>query len=297
VIAALAAFFVLSASTPANADDPAPPRAAPVPRAAPRAEAQPSVGLGYDKLEQYSFDVAADLTALDSTAREVATQREAAIAQLVELELLSNKPTAIRDRLERTAVKFSFKSMSLNTLSQPEREAVDFIQTLRTQLRQRVDALSAQAADLAAAGSDKSPRPERIWVSPAQGEITQPFGSTRVRVEPARTYQSVYYAHFHDGIDVGATWGAPVVAAAPGKVVFAGRMNDGNWMVLIAHLDGFVTMYAHLDPRFAVAAGDYVTMGQQIGTVASTGISTGPHLHFSVWHDGTLVDPMTRFRL
>ena len=264
MFAAFGLLSVTALATPAVADDPPPPRAAPVPRAAARAASiSPSASLGYDALEKYAFDVAADLTSLDQATSAVATQMAYAQAQLEDL---------------RAAMQ----------LSDP---------TARAALRQRIADLKGQAVDLVAAGALKAQRPERIWASPAQGEITQPFGPTRLRLEPALTYNGVSYAHFHNGLDIGATWGSPVVAAAPGKVAFAGRMNDGDWIVLIAHTDNFVTMYAHLDPRLAVSAGDYVTMGQQIGNVGSTGISTGPHLHFTVWHEGSLVDPMTRFHL
>jgi murein DD-endopeptidase MepM/ murein hydrolase activator NlpD len=264
MFAAMGLLSVTALAAPAVADDPTPPRAAPVPRGAARAASvAPSAALGYDALEKYAFDVAADLTSLDQATSAVATQMAYAQAQLEDL---------------RTAMQFSDP-------------------TARAALRQRIADLKAQAGDLIAAGALRTQRPERIWASPAQGEITQPFGPTRLRLEPAVTYNGVSYAHFHNGLDIGAPWDAPVVAAAPGKVAFAGRMNDGDWIVLIAHADNFVTMYAHLDPRLAVSAGDYVTMGQQIGNVGSTGISTGPHLHFTVWHDGSLVDPMTRFHL
>src|SRR2546430_582783 len=134
------------------------------------------------------------------------------------------------------------------------------------------------------------------WTRPAQGRITQRFGPTSLRVEPARVVDGVYYAHYHDGLDIGAEMYSPVVAAAPGIVTFVGSLTDGAEVVFIAHAGGYVTEYGHLDNYVAppnVAVGDIVSAGQVIGRVGTTGNTTGPHLHLEVWHDGALVDPLT----
>lgn len=293
---AVAGFALLGPATPAYAEDPPPTvkRAVPVPRAPERA---PSASLGYEALERHAFAVAADLTALDQAAGAVADERSAILAQLGELDAVTRRPLASRDRLERAVLRLATAS-SVNPTALPdlERETADAVRVLRARLLERLDALGVEAAALAAAGAGRAARPSAVWVTPTQGRTTQPFGPTRLRLEPARTYGGVFYRNFHDGIDIGAPRGTPVVAAAPGLVTFAGRMGDGAWIVLIAHVDGFVTLYAHLDPRLVVAAGDYVAAGQPVGAVGSTGVSTGPHVQFSVWQDGGLIDPMTRLR-
>jgi murein DD-endopeptidase MepM/ murein hydrolase activator NlpD len=106
----------------------------------------------------------------------------------------------------------------------------------------------------------------------------------------------VYYAHFHDGIDIGAEMYSPVVAAAAGRVVWVGHLPDGAMVVLIAHVGGLVSLYGHLDDGVApprVAAGDRVERGQIIGAIGMTGMTTGPHLHFTVWRDGEVIDPFS----
>src|SRR3990172_1469001 len=87
---------------------------------------------------------------------------------------------------------------------------------------------------------------------------------------------------FHPGLDIPAPTGEPVVAARAGRVVFAGR-SSGGWgnLVVVAHGHGVRTWYAHLS-QVDVAAGSRVDRGQVVGLVGSTGISTGPHLHFEV---------------
>lgn len=158
----------------------------------------------------------------------------------------------------------------------------------------RLDALTRAAAQLSAEGALSAP--ETRWTMPTGGEITQPFGPTDLFVEPARAYQGVSYAHFHDGVDIAGEWAADVVAPARGRVVFVGPMADGAEVVVIAHDGGLVSMYAHLDNYLhppTVAAGDEVAAGQKIGTVGMTGIVTGEHLHWSVWRNGELIDPLS----
>src|SRR5690242_13521983 len=127
------------------------------------------------------------------------------------------------------------------------------------------------------------------WRTPSDGRITQPFGPTRLLVEPSRTFAGVSYPHFHDGVDIAGDWAAPVLAPARGRVVFVGRMFDGAEIVVLVHDRGLVSLYAHLDAlasRLPVAAGDEVAAGQRIGTVGKTGIVTGIHLHWAVYRGG-----------
>ena len=79
-------------------------------------------------------------------------------------------------------------------------------------------------------------------------------------------------------------------------VVFAGTMGDGAVVVVIAHDAGLVSMYAHLENRvfpLPVKAGDTVQAGDRIGNVGLTGVTTGTHLHWSVWRNGELIDPLS----
>lgn len=151
----------------------------------------------------------------------------------------------------------------------------------------------AQLVATAMAGDGSAPS---TWSLPVRGAITQPFGPTTFPLEPARTYNGVYYAHFHDALDLAAPLGQPVVAAAEGRVTFVGHLSDGAMVVIIAHAGGLVSVYAHLDDTFArppVRIGDAVKGGQVIGFVGLTGITTGPHLHFAVSRAGQPIDPLS----
>ncbi len=132
------------------------------------------------------------------------------------------------------------------------------------------------------------------WQWPVAGAVTQRFGPSALELEPAVSYRGLVFPHFHDGIDIGAPFGSAVVAGASGRVTFVGHLPDGAMVVVIAHDDGLVSLSAHLDDAFSpptVHAGDSVASGQVIGYVGLTGMTTGPHLHFSVHNAGGPLDP------
>jgi len=119
----------------------------------------------------------------------------------------------------------------------------------------------------------------------------RPVGEARLgsafgnRIDPFRKTLA-----FHSGVDFALKSGSDVVAAAGGRVRFAGYRGAYGKLVEIDHGNRLVTRYAHLS-RLDVRQGDLVTPAQRIGAVGSTGRSTGPHLHFEVLHKGRFVDP------
>ena len=116
-----------------------------------------------------------------------------------------------------------------------------------------------------------------------EGRITSGFG---LRVHPI-----LRFARMHRGIDFGAGHGTPIVAASDGQVVKAGWSGGYGRQVRIAHAGGIVTSYSHLS-RTIAETGSFVRQGQLIGYVGSSGLSTGPHLHYEVYRNGTAVNPL-----
>ena len=118
-----------------------------------------------------------------------------------------------------------------------------------------------------------------IWPLPGVGvgSITGHFGD-------------MYFNGPHNGLDIGAGYGTPIVAAQAGEVISAQYHWSWGNNVLIWHNETFSTRYAHMS-SIAVSAGQYVEQGQIIGYVGSTGDSTGNHLHFEVYYGGSRVDP------
>jgi len=118
---------------------------------------------------------------------------------------------------------------------------------------------------------------------PANGPITSYFGY--------RYHPILHFTRFHAGIDIGAGWGSPIVAAADGEVVGAGWAGGYGREVQIAHGGGITSIYGHMS-EIVAQPGSYVHAGQLIGYVGSSGLSTGPHLHFEVRQGGTPVNPL-----
>ncbi|MFA5844605.1 MAG: peptidoglycan DD-metalloendopeptidase family protein [Coriobacteriia bacterium] len=121
------------------------------------------------------------------------------------------------------------------------------------------------------------------WPVPSSERITSPFG---YRIHPILNVRRL-----HTGIDIGAAEGSAIVAAGGGAVISAGYRGGYGNTVMIDHGDGVVTLYAH-QRAIAVSVGSRVTRGQRIGAVGTTGLSTGPHLHFEVRVNGAPVNPM-----
>lgn len=101
---------------------------------------------------------------------------------------------------------------------------------------------------------------------------------------------------FHSGVDLAAASGTPIIASRGGRVKIATYDWSAGYYVSIDHLDGFETKYMHMT-HYVVSEGDYVAPGQLIGYVGSTGTSTGPHLHFSVYYNGSSVNPANYIKI
>jgi hypothetical protein len=128
-----------------------------------------------------------------------------------------------------------------------------------------------------------------------ESEIDRPLAPWRQTAAFGEVREYKYYngkseRSVHGGIDLGAKMGTDVIACAPGRIAFEGkRIVTGNTIV-IEHLPGLFSIYMHLS-KFDAAEGDIVEMGQKIGEVGSTGLSTGPHLHWEMRIGLTSVDP------
>lgn len=124
------------------------------------------------------------------------------------------------------------------------------------------------------------------FVRPAHGPITSGFGM--------RYHPILHYTRIHKGIDFGAPYGSPIVAAADGEVISARYSTSFGNVIIIAHGGNISTVYAHCSRMF-VGAGQRVRQGQRIGAVGNTGLAKGPHLHWEVHVGGTAVNPIGRF--
>jgi murein DD-endopeptidase MepM/ murein hydrolase activator NlpD len=121
-----------------------------------------------------------------------------------------------------------------------------------------------------------------LFIWPISGYITSPYG---YRPSPFTGVRQ-----FHSGLDIGAAAGTPIRAAMSGRVIIAGWDDSFGNYVVITHHSGYRTLYGHMSV-IRVKSGDFVGTGERIGDVGSTGLSTNPHLHFTVYKNGVTVSP------
>ncbi len=130
------------------------------------------------------------------------------------------------------------------------------------------------------------------WKKEEDTEIRPPVNGTISSHFGPRKHPVYGDNRFHHGLDISAPEGTDIYPIRPGQVIFSGEKGGYGNVVEIDHGDGYVSRYAHNKVNL-VRAGDYVDADTVIAKVGSTGLSTGPHLHFEVRHNGTVIDPAT----
>jgi murein DD-endopeptidase MepM/ murein hydrolase activator NlpD len=180
--------------------------------------------------------------------------------------------------------------------------------------RQAAAEAAARQAEAEAASSDDSYSDDSYSDDSGEASYSEPETEAAYYEEPApvysstgmiwptsATYISSYFGYrvsptygassYHEGLDIAGSTGDPIWAAAGGTVTAAGDGGGMGNYVTISHGNGVSTVYMHCSALY-VSAGQYVSQGETIAAMGSTGISTGPHLHFSVVVGGTYVDPL-----
>ena len=189
-----------------------------------------------------------------------------------EARALRNRLVASRDALAGTKAAREQTLASLTAAERDQASEIDALQAVSAELAARIQAAQASSGS---AGTGAPSAAGFIW--PVVGPVTSPFG--------------MRWGRMHDGIDIAASSGTPIHAAASGTVIYAGWMEGYGNLVVIDHGNGLSTAYGH-QSSIAVGNGQAVAQGQTIGYVGTTGHSTGPHLHFEVRVNGAPVDPL-----
>jgi len=150
----------------------------------------------------------------------------------------------------------------------------------------------AKQEDAAVGAALRTRSEERLWTGdwmiPTKGRLSTPFGVRRIRNgRPVGR---------HRGLDIAAPEGAPVLAAAAGRVVMSTFLKKYGHTVVLDHGQGVTSLYIHMSARSA-AKGQTVAKGVRLGSVGSTGVATGPHLHWATYVSGKSVQPFVFLRL
>lgn len=208
---------------------------------------------------------------------EQTLEKEKADLLLLKEEELSNKEN-IERLIEDKTKELEDTNSKINT-SNAE------LKKLKADLKKQEEEIAAiERAILARGNSSRILSGGLIWPCPSSKRITSNFGGRKAPTKGASTY--------HEGIDIGATTGSAVLAAAAGEIVISKYSYSGGNYIMIDHGSGIFTIYMHLSKRY-YEVGKEVSQGQKIGEVGSTGYSTGPHLHFGIRKNGKYVNPLT----
>lgn len=244
-----------------------------------------------DRMEFVSSVLDSDsllLQSITTTRSQVGEQR----GRIAEFE---QQVSAERDRVQREVERIQ----ELRAEQQALRAEVDREIATREELLADIEAtkegyvravkeLEAESARIqamiqAGGGSSGSGNPNAQLAWPAPGPITSGYGW--------RTHPIFGTQRFHAGVDIDAPCGAPISAAERGTVISSGWHGGYGETIILDHGDGLSTLYAHQSARGA-STGQQVSRGQRIGSVGTTGWSTGCHLHFEVRVNGSPVDPV-----
>ncbi len=131
---------------------------------------------------------------------------------------------------------------------------------------------------------------EASGVGQSNGELARPTNGRITSGYGMRRHPILRYKRMHSGLDFGGGYGAPIYAVTDGTVVYAGRKGGFGNYVKLKHAGGLASGYGHMS-RIAVSSGRRVRRGQIIGYIGSTGLSTGPHLHYELYRGGRTINP------
>jgi murein DD-endopeptidase MepM/ murein hydrolase activator NlpD len=257
--------------------------------------AQPSIAFSAQAVTDVSVGVA--YLSVLTDFRTGAAQRYADVVAMHEAEEAKVKAveTAIRDEveaLEGTAAEIKATELEL-TVKQSELAAEyertkELLSLVKAEIRDFEGELAGLAreeasikARITSASQPTGTRPGQL-VRPVPGAISSGYG---MRIHPI-----LGSSRMHNGVDMNAAQGDPIRAAADGKVILAGVKGGFGNTIMIDHGGGMVTLYAH-QSKLGVSVGEKVKAGQTIGYIGSTGLSTGPHLHFEVRINGVAKNP------
>ena len=248
-----------------------------------------------EKIKAYMHQTQEKRDELKKQKAELAEQKKELEAKQAELEVLEAENQKLIDEL-------NIQSANAEALiAQNERESQDYLAQL--------DQLIADRAEQAAREEEERRRAEeeaKKNQANSGGSESVPSGGGSVDSGDlsfawplagygygsiTQYYGGMYSGTPHKGLDIGVPYGTPIYASESGQVLSAEYHWSWGNNVLIWHNGTYSTRYAHCS-SLAVSAGEYVQKGQVIGYVGSTGQSSGPHLHFEVYQNGTRVDPL-----
>lgn len=229
-----------------------------------------------------------DTSLLEAVQREredIALQKEELEEKRNDLLKMRSKNVSKRKQLETQTAK---REELLTSVREAYEEYEANIRAMEKEVKEIERVIKElEAAQRKANSGGSGPSGQLLWPVPSSNRITSPFG---YRIHPITGKPGT----FHGGIDIGASRGSIIRAAERGTAYsYSSPSGYGNYVIII-HGGGLSTLYAHNQSN-AITHGQQVNRGDTIAYIGSTGMSTGPHLHFEVRVNGARVNPMSYF--
>ncbi|BAY31161.1 peptidase M23B [Nostoc carneum NIES-2107] len=221
------------------------------------------------KLNQQAKLINQQKTAVEQQKNEIALIRLQLLAQKADYQAQAQSQSELIERLNSDRLALE---AAQNQLEQDSKNIEILIQQKIAEAQAKTNSNSKSVII----------RGTGMFAYPSDAPTSSPFGW---RIHPILGYR-----RFHAGLDFAASYGSTIRAADSGTVIFAGWYGGYGKAVIIDHGNGITTLYGHTSELF-VSEGQGVQRGQAIAVVGSTGLSTGPHLHFEVRRNGIPVDP------
>ena len=243
-----------------------------------QAEAEAAAEAARQQAEQAQAEAQAQSeAAAQAEAEAAAKQAEAeAAAQAAQQQQESEAQAAAQAEAERLQAE----AEAARQQAEQQKQEAEQQQQQADQQQQEAEQQQQQQASGGAGNTNTSSG--FIWPAPSSYVITSEYGERESPIEGASTY--------HQGLDIGASYGSNILAAASGTVMTATYSTSAGNYIIIYHGNGLSTVYMHASALF-VSPGQTVNQGDVIAAVGSTGYSTGPHLHFGVTVNGSYVNP------
>ncbi|NJM97567.1 MAG: peptidoglycan DD-metalloendopeptidase family protein [Phormidesmis sp. RL_2_1] len=229
----------------------------------------------------------ATLVSLEEKSAEILAQQEGVEQQKNAISLLRQQLLASRaestEQMKQQATTMARLKENRGALSAAIKQLDQDSDNITALILERVAASNAADSQVAREEALRAARTSGKMLQPSQGPITSRFGN--------RYHPVLGYSRFHAGTDFGAPHGSPIWAAETGVVIFSGWYGGYGNAVIIDHGGGLTTLYGHAS-KLHVSEGQTVRKGDIIANIGTTGLSTGPHLHFEVRRNGEPTDPM-----
>lgn len=265
-----------------------------------RGGSQIEVAFDFERAQEAAVVVRYGTTLIEETSKAIDSLEVLRSQEEQQIDFINDEKASLEEQLERLEAA-SVDAEAQRVLVGEKRGFAEAELLNQKALLQTIKTIIAEFADELDGLEEEQQRLEQLLAEAlrasgeAPGSLFRPVPGAVSSSFGPRVHPILGYTRLHTGVDMNGRSGDEIYAAGAGEVILAGWYGGYGNTVIIDHGGGMATLYAH-QSDVAVSRGETVGIGQVVGYIGSTGLSTGPHLHFEVRLDGNAVDPVPYFR-